>query len=93
MHPAFQAMTNSLLTVLGQEALLRGDVPCRVSIQFGVQTVGSDDNVVAEKTVATVDSVHDPRPGDTLVHPDGNFIIDAPLRRNGYSDRWIVRAA
>lgn len=93
MHPAFKAMSNSLLAILGQEALLRGNVPCRVAIQFGVQTVGSDDNVVAEKTVATIDSTLNPRPGDTIAHPDGNFIIDAPLRKNGHTDRWIVRDA
>jgi hypothetical protein len=90
MLAVFQRMTNSVFTHLGEDAVLRGNVPCRVNIQHGVQVIGHDDNVVVEKTVATIGSEHDPKVGDTLSHPDGNYKLDAPFRNNGFSRRFIV---
>lgn len=96
MIPAFQAMREGLLDVFGQGALLRGadtanGLPVRINIRFGVQVVDPDSTVVAERIVATMDERLDPRQGDEIVHPDGTFWVDAPLRRNGYLEGWIVR--
>lgn len=91
MREIFAMMKQDLLAVMGQEAFLRGDVPCRVHIRKGVQTVGSDDNIVANRTVATLDATLNPKRGDTITgHPDGNFKLDAPLKDNGYLDAWFV---
>ena len=83
-------MTNRVFAHLGEDSVLRGNVPCRVNLQRGVQVVGADDNVVVEKIVVTIGSEHAPKVGDLLTHPDGNFKLDAPFRNNGFSQRFIV---
>lgn len=83
-------MSKVVLALLGEDSLLRGTVPCRVNIEHGVQVIGNDENVVVEKDVATIESVHNPKVGDTLVHPDGAYKLDAQFSDNGASRRFIL---
>lgn len=75
---------------MGEDSLLRGVVPCRVNVEHGVQVVGSEDNVVVERSIATIGSEHAPKVGDTLVHPDGSYKLDAPFHNTGANIRFIL---
>lgn len=88
---AFKRMTKSVLTLLGEDAFLRGTVPCKVNIEHSVQVTG-DDGLVYERDIATIDNEHGAKVGDTLTHPDGNYVLDRRFQDNGYSTRFILRA-
>lgn len=90
MLAVFQRMTTGILTILGEDSVLRGSVPCRVNIENGVQIIGSDENLVVERDVATIDNSLLPKVGDTLSHPNGNYKLDALFTDNGYSRRFIL---
>ena len=75
---------------MGEGSFLRTSVPCRVNIEHGVQIIGSDDNVVVERSVATIDNSHAPKVGDALTHPDGSFRLDAIFQSNGANTRFIL---
>lgn len=75
---------------MGEGSFLRGSVSCRVNIEHGVQVIGSDDNVVVERSVATISSALLPKVGDTLTHPDGAYRLDTVFSDNGVSKRFIV---
>lgn len=75
---------------MGEGSFLRGSVSCRVNIEHGVQVIGTDDNVVVERSVATIGSEHLPKVGDALTHPDGAFKLDAIFSDNGTSKRYIL---
>ncbi len=90
MLAIFQQMAKSVLTVTGEDSFLRGSVPCRVNIEHGVQVIGSDETVVVERSVATIDAVHLPKVNDTLTHPDGSYKLDAIYQDNGVSPRFIL---
>ena len=86
---AFQRMTKSVLTLLGQGAFLRGTVPCTVNVEKSVQV--SIDDVIYERDVATIDNTVNPAVNDTLSHPFGEYVLDRKLQNNGYSTRFILR--
>ena len=46
--------------------------------------------VVVERDVATIDIEFNPKVGDTLTGPNGNFKLDALFSDNGYSRRFIL---
>lgn len=75
---------------MGEDSFLRGSVRCRVNVEHGVQVIGTDDNVVVERSVGTIDLAHAPKVGDTLTHPDGAFKLDAIFSDNGNSRRFIL---
>lgn len=83
-------MSKVVLALLGEDSLLRGTVPCRVNIEHGVQVIGNDENMVVEKAIATIATEHNPKVGDTLVHPDGAYKLDAQFSDNGTSRRFIL---
>lgn len=76
--------------MLGEDSLLRGDTPCKVNIEHGVQTYGEDENVIVERSVATINAVHAPKVGNVLVHPDGTYKLDVPFQNNGGNPRFIL---
>ena len=99
-----QQAIKSALALLGGASLLRGNVPCNVSIEHGVQVTGFDNNsagttftqgdyMVVERDVATIDGVLSPKVGDTLHHPDGNYVLDVLLEDKGAYRRFILRKA
>lgn len=90
MLDLFKQATSVALSVLGEGSLLRGSVPCNVNIEYGVQVIGYDDETVVDRTVATIDATHNPKPGDTLTHPDGTFRLDSLYKDNGTTKRFVV---
>lgn len=72
--PAFQRMHERLIARLGDQAVLRGNVPCTVNIEYGITVdyeIG-DDKFQRSEYAATVDIAnilkqHNPTPGDALV--------------------------
>jgi hypothetical protein len=53
----------------------------------------ADDNSAVRHTIASIDVEHEPRVGQTLVHPDGTFVLDRKIEDNGVVARFIVVAA
>lgn len=89
MLSVFKRMAQGVLATMGEGSLLRGAVPCQANIEHGVQIV-MDDNTVVERLVATIGSEHNPKVGDTFVHPDGSFKLDAIFQDNSVSPRFIL---
>lgn len=85
---AFQRMGRSVLALLGEEAFLRGDTPCKVNIEHNVEV--SEGDLVYERSVATVGVEFNPAVGDDLRHPDGHYRLDRKLQTNGSNTRFIV---
>lgn len=83
-------MSESVLSVMGQGAFLRGEGPVQINVEHGVQITGLEDNIVSERDVATISTDLSPRKGDILTHPDGNYELDKPLQDNGVNQRWIL---
>lgn len=84
-----QRAAASLLRRMGEPATLNG-VDCgHVHLAHGVDVAIED--TVARRTVATISRVASPRVGQTLVHPEGTFKLDALLRDNGSNPRFVVR--
>lgn len=105
MSGVFGRMTESVLSLLGEDALLRGAVECKVNIEHGVQLIGmeaeraaSRGDLVTNSDVATIAKRHDPKGGDTVSFPVDNggphagrsFRLEAKVEDNGYSGRYIV---
>ena len=96
MLDLFKQAAKDALSLVGESALLRGAVPCQVNIEHGVQLEGFDFNVSQERyvslprDVATIESVHGPRVGDTLAHTDGNFKLDVLIEDTGALRRFVV---
>lgn len=90
MLALFKQATKSALSLLGEGAFLRGTEPCKVNIEHGVQLTGSDDMVVVSRSVATIDADLDPKVGDSLTHPDGNFVLDVLMEDKGAYRRFVV---
>lgn len=93
MLPIFKQATESALSLLGEGAFLRGTERCKVNIEHGVQLAGLDDNMTTDRDVATIDVKMRPKVGDTLKHPDGDFVLDALLEDKGVFKRFIIRKA
>lgn len=89
MVSAFQRMTQGVLALLGEDAFLRTSVACKVNIEKGVQV--TIDDMVYERDVATISNDVDPKVGDRLTHPMGEFVLDRKFQNNGYSTRFILR--
>ena len=97
----FTRLTERLLARMGEEALLRGAVQCRVHIEHGVEVQGSHGEVAFERVVATMLKSLDPRKGDTIEVgktvndvwvPEVTYTVDSPpFSDNGSSVRVVVR--
>lgn len=90
MLELFRAATAAALDILGGDSLLRGTVACKVNIEHGVQLAGLDENMVVDRDVATIDKQHNPRVGDSLAHPDGNYILDVKIEDKEAYARFVV---
>lgn len=91
MLELFQAAASDALSLLGEGSTLRGTVPCQANIEHGVQLTGFDDDMVVSKSIATIHKQHNPKVGDSLTHPDGNFVLDAVLTDSHTFSRFILR--
>jgi hypothetical protein len=90
MLELFREATEAALDILGADSTLRGTVSCKVNIEHGVQLAGIDDDMVVERSVATVAQIHSPKVGNTLTHPDGNYVLDVKLEDKGAYARFVV---
>lgn len=82
-----RAMTG-LLAALGEQAFLRGEA-CTVNVERGVQ-VTEDDGAVVVRDVATMSSSMNPKRGDLLAHPEGNYRLDRLLANSGHLVRYVA---
>ena len=96
MLDLFAQAAEDALALIGEGAVLRGQVPCQVNIEHGVQLEGFDFNVSEERyvtlprSIATIESKHNPKVGDTLTHPEGEFVLDVLLVDTGSLKRFVV---
>jgi hypothetical protein len=99
---AFVNATNSILAVLGEDAVLRGEIVTprrRVNLAHNVEMYDREGNLMYEQHVGTFNKADSPLKGDTLVFidTDGNpiagesYILDALVEDNGYSARYVLR--
>lgn len=105
MSDPFERMNKSIFARLGKDAFLRGS-PCMATVSHGVEVVlaGDVSDVVAHKTVVDVYYVGLSKPvaGDTVniggtIPPGGttpvggkNYKLDALLKDDTLSARWVV---
>lgn len=96
MLDLFAQAADDALDMIGEGAVLRGQVSCQVNIEHGVQLEGFDFDVSQERyvtlprSIATIASRHNPRVGDTLTHPEGNFVLDVLVTDAGAIKRFVV---
>lgn len=84
-----------LLSIRGEEALLRGVSAGKIHLEHNVELSAgdparSDDNHVVRVTVASILPAYEPRVGDRLEHPDGTFLLDRRVRDSKYLQRFIA---
>jgi len=99
MISAFERMTQSILAVLGEDALFNGVVPCKINIENDVQFAGIDHeaaqyrgDITVAKDVATIANTVNPVLGQTFTMVAGGqrYKLDKYVDQNGYSKRFIV---
>ena len=83
------------LAKLGEPSFLDGIDIGKVSLQRGVDLfVGSpgrsDANYMAQVEIAVIPSSVSPAVGQTLVHPEGVFVLSRLHEDNGYTRTYIV---
>lgn len=96
MLDLFAQAAADALDLIGECAVLRGQVSCQVNIEHGVQLEGFDFDVSQERyvtlprTIATISAQHNPRVGDTLKHPEGYFLLDVLITDTGPLKRFVI---
>lgn len=103
MSSVFGRMTESVLSLLGEDALLRNAVVCKANIEHDVQLVGMDaeraqsrGDLVTNSDVITLAKRHNPKGGDSVKftgtgpHTGRSFRLETMIEDNGYSRRYIV---
>ncbi|CAG2126909.1 hypothetical protein LMG31506_00233 [Cupriavidus yeoncheonensis] len=99
---AFQRLSDRILARLGEDAVLRNTVPCRVNIEFNVEVVGTDGQMSFARAVATCQRSLRPQRNESLALvdaagvpiPDQAYLIDSPaFEDNGYTARYVLRRA
>lgn len=89
---AFQRAADRILTRLGEDAFLRGSVPCRVHVEHGVEITGEYGEVTMLRSVATISKAVTPKVGDALTVAGQNYVIDSPpMQDNGFNARYVLR--
>lgn len=87
---------------MGEDSILRGEVvtpPRKVNIKHGVMydgygsgTVASNGDLVLIKSVATILKSDNPLVGDTLSHPDGQYVLDVMSGETVSTKQFILRS-
>lgn len=92
-----QRMHNRLLTRLGGQAVLRGNVSVLANVEYGVvvnMEIGDDKFVRSEYAgmvdIANILSEHAPKPGDAFTIDGKTYTIDAIAADNGYLTRCVL---
>lgn len=104
MSSVFGRMAQGILSVLGEDALLREAVPCKINIEHGVQLTGMDGesavyrgDLVVERDVVTILKTANPKSGDRFKfnpnsgpHADQTWQLESMIEDNGYTRRFVV---
>lgn len=105
MLPVFKTAAKALLVHLGEEGLLRGATPCRIQLQHDVELSGLDNEfetaanariLTSLQSVASIESIYDPKVRDTITVTDAStgdvatYRLDVQLRNNGAMRKFIV---
>jgi hypothetical protein len=94
MSDPFARMTKSIFARLGGGAFLRLTEPCTADVHHGVavSTAGEYGDLTSYRTVVNIDYdvLPKPRTGDKLVIDGVTYTLDALVKDDGYSARWIV---
>lgn len=96
----FQALTTGVLSVFGEDALLRGAVKCKINVRHGVEMIGavSRDDAPVRVSVASMDVSAAPDYGDTFQFIDKAtqvpagpvYRLDQLIRHEGILVKWVV---
>ncbi|XZG69243.1 head-tail joining protein [Chitinibacteraceae bacterium HSL-7] len=87
----FTRMAGRLLDVLGQPAVLRGEVATRAALEHGVLVYGEYGQLTGTVSVATLPSSVAARQHDTLAVDGKSYVLDRLERNDGLTVRYIVR--
>lgn len=95
----FSRMSEVLLATLGRPSYLRGEPdPVRINIEHDVALAGMGaeqasyrGDYVAQKDVATIPSVLQPKAGDTFVQDGVTYTLEALLKDNGVNRRFVIQ--
>lgn len=98
MRDPFARATQSILGLLGKDALLRGAPAGKVNLEHGVEVYEkhNEGESVFTRTVATIDKSFMPKRGDPLTILDelgavvANYRIEGVYADNGYTVRHVV---
>lgn len=94
MSDPFARMTKSIFTRLGGGAFLRQTEACSADVHHGVavSVAGEYGDLTSFRTVVNIDygALPKPKSGDKLTIGATNYTLDALLKDDGYSARWIV---
>jgi hypothetical protein len=101
MRAAFERMSQRVLARLGEDSILRGEIvsPSRkVNIKHGVAfdgyghgSVATHGDLVVTKSVATILKADLPVVGNTLVHPDGSYVLDVLVGETTFTLQFVLR--
>ncbi len=99
MLDIFKQATETALSLLGENAVLRGSVDCKVHVENGVRIARFQEsyaseadlaNAMVERDIATISTFYTPRVGDALAHPSGNYRLDSVLEDRGAYRRFVL---
>ena len=97
MLDLFKQMRESILTVLGQDALLRGTVPCKINIENGVQFAGMEGEAAryrgelsVDRDVATISIEHNPVVNDQFTQNGKTYLLEHKIEDNGVTRRFVI---
>lgn len=89
---ALSRASKRILDRAGEDALLRGVATIhKVHVAQDVDLVDVQGNMVVATYVGTISNEDSPARDNTLVHPLGTFVLEAPVDNNGFSSRFILR--
>lgn len=92
-------MHRSVLSRVGEDALLRGDTPCRVQVEKSVQVqfqIGEDkfrqSEIATVVDAISIPAKHAPKVGDQVyvMESGETFKLDARLEDNGHLPRFVA---
>jgi hypothetical protein len=95
----FRQAVEDALSLHGESALLRGTEPCQVAVERGVQLSGLDTeyetardtrNAIYTRDIATIDSLMNPKAGDSLTIGAEDYLLDAKVDDSGAYARFII---
>lgn len=92
MIDAFGRMAQGILDLLGEDAFFDGaTTPTKINIEHGVQVQDDgDQNLVVERSVATLATAVNPRAGKTFTQNGRTWKLQHRVHDNGVNQRFVV---